>query len=82
MSNYPDPVDSSTVLPGEDCPEMPDLKPCPFCGEEVIDKGCYIEGSAPDECFVFFCFCTNCGASGPDTKNLEDAISAWNGRVV
>jgi Lar family restriction alleviation protein len=70
-------------LPGDDAEDgLVDPKPCPFCGEEVIDKGYDIEGSAPDECFVFFCFCTNCGASGPDTKNLEDTISAWNGRVV
>lgn len=74
MSNYPDPVDSSTVLPGEDCPELPDLKPCPFCGsEEVATAGQYP---------YLWMFCESCYAGGPYETDAEDAITAWNRRVV
>lgn len=74
MSNYPDDVDSSTVLPGEDCPEMPDLKPCPFCGSEDI-------GPILGEYGLWWVDCDSCHACGPLGDTELEAITAWNRRV-
>lgn len=74
MSNYPDDVDSSTVLPGEDCPELPDLKPCPFCGSEKV-------ATAVQYPYLWM-FCEYCYSSGPYETDAGGAINAWNMRVV
>lgn len=52
-----------------------ELKPCPFCGGEAIERRA---ASYP----VFWVKCEACEAEGP-TKALEkDAVEAWNRRAV
>ena len=74
MSNYPDPVDSSTVLPGEDCPEMPELKPCPFCGSDEFDV-CELQGD-------YWVECVECECRSSVCDDEEEAATAWNRRGV
>lgn len=50
------------------------LKPCPFCGsEEVIMEDGY---------GLFYVRCADCGASASYCETDEEAISAWNERVI
>lgn len=51
---------------------MEKLKPCPFCGSELIE--CYEE-----KCGPFYCICA-CGVCGPDGETEQEAIDAWNMR--
>lgn len=53
---------------------MPKLKPCPFCGWEVIWK--YETND-----YEFKCKCSKCGASSDSYGKLQEAIEAWNRRV-
>ena len=45
---------------------------CPFCGSKHI-KSDYMTGK-------FWLVCDDCGSMGPNGKNLEQAIDAWNKR--
>ena len=53
---------------------MVKLKPCPFCGRELLVvegwKGCvWVE-------------CINCNTEGPDKDTESEAIEAWNKRYT
>lgn len=50
-----------------------ELKPCPFCGENVwtIYAGCGEDHSV---------VCENCEAESPIAKSAEDAVKEWNTR--
>lgn len=44
-------------------------KPCPFCGSDDIRM---------DESIIDYCYCPDCGVSGPIAKSKERAINFWN----
>ena len=50
--------------------QMPDMKPCPFCGS----LGVAVVG--------FGARCGTCGAVGPFGPTEEDAARRWNQRVT
>ena len=73
---------------------MNELKPCPFCGNEVnIEKIplWYGNGRGYSGCYEFKIKCDNCGCTvhQPKTDSVyrseekarENAIKAWNRRV-
>lgn len=49
-------------------------KPCPFCGSEEASVDCGYG--------LFYVRCDDCGASASYCETVEQAISAWNERVV
>ena len=51
---------------------MEDLKPCPFCGEEM--------GELAGTGWVYV-ICRQCDARGPDMRRAEKAIKLWNTRA-
>lgn len=51
-----------------------ELKPCPFCGWGTVIDGGGLFSSA--------CQCNSCGAKTQNYKTWEDAVEAWNRRVV
>lgn len=73
---------------------MNELKPCPFCGNEVnVEKIplWYGNGRGYSGCYEFKIKCDNCGCTVDQPKNdsiyrseekaRENAIKAWNRRV-
>lgn len=54
---------------------MEELKPCPFCGENIYFS--IIENKPTKEYWVFCCNCETCG---PIKITKKEAISAWNKR--
>ena len=68
---------------------MPDLEPCPFCGNErIYTSGTYIVHDAYMGNIKEWCvYCYNlpnpssCGARVVSRKSQEDAISKWNRRA-
>lgn len=57
---------------------MADLKPCPFCGDKVINIYAY-DGCQRD-CSIYKIVCNRCGAQVQHRKVME-VIKAWNRRV-
>ena len=53
------------------------LRPCPFCGSEVIDM---FEGTVGGDYAA--AMCRQCHATGPEGSNREEAEELWNARVV
>lgn len=56
---------------------MSELKPCPFCGEEEIERD-------TEMCYGgmhYGVFCSNCGASTDLYTSVERAEEAWNRRA-
>ena len=45
-------------------------KSCPHCGSQYIDLSLVDEG--------YFCFCSDCGTSGPWEKTANKATTSWN----
>ena len=56
-------------LPPSDC----SVKPCPFCGREVVR-------TETGESNVHFVFCRYCHAHGPQGDTDQSAIEYWNMR--
>lgn len=52
-----------------------EIKSCPFCGK---DEGEDLYNDDADSIIR----CGNCGAIGPPTGFLSDAIEAWNNRKI
>ena len=52
---------------------MPDLKPCPFCGEK--------EAIRLTSWGLWRCWCVKCLAKTADELYKKDAIEAWNRRA-
>ena len=48
------------------------LKPCPFCGCELVKLRANNQ--------VWWVECADCTACGPSSRNFRIASSAWNGR--
>ena len=74
--------------------QMSDLKPCPFCGNEVeVEKIplWYGNGHGYKDCYEFKIRCKKCGCRVDQPKNdsvyrseeeaKKNAIEAWNRRV-
>ena len=54
---------------------MAELKPCPFCGSEIIEyDGTYVFGA-------WYVRCCRCGVNLPPFHTKEEAIKAWNTRT-
>lgn len=51
------------------------LKPCPFCGKELINESI----SFWDGLYAVNCW-WNCGIQGPKADTKEKAIALWNNR--
>lgn len=60
------------------------LKPCPFCGNDVASQGFWygaMPGDVPRGYHVFCLECSDTDAlDGPRRETLEEAIEAWNAR--
>jgi Lar family restriction alleviation protein len=54
---------------------MPELKPCPFCGNKKVGIQIYFDAVREYVC------CYKCYASGPLKQTGKAAIAAWNKRV-
>ena len=52
---------------------MAELKPCPFCGRELLS----IEGWKD----LFWIECINCQTEGPSGETKAEAIEKWNWRA-
>jgi Lar family restriction alleviation protein len=50
--------------------------PCPFCGSRLTPPD--LDGDAGSWVVV----CPDCGAIGPTQASKDDAITAWNQRVM
>lgn len=59
-----------------DAPE-PELKPCPFCGEDEMLTCANRDTEYGKEYSVF---CSTCGTSGPVTSSESNAVELWNRR--
>lgn len=49
-----------------------ELKPCPFCGGEAMER---------KSNKLYYVFCKNCSVKTVDSITKDAAIEAWNGRV-
>ena len=58
--------------------EMPELKPCPFCGGTKLHIN--TTHQSPGLCDTVRCQDENCGAEGPLGINEAEAIKYWNKR--
>ena len=58
---------------------MIELEPCPFCGWKRIK---ILEDDNPYLYYRFSSQCQNCGASAKLGHTKEEAIEAWNRRVI
>lgn len=61
---------------------MPNLKPCPFCGNEEIEiMHCHTPAVDPKKREPYFPIgCPNCGCWIDGNETERDAIEAWNRR--
>jgi len=57
-----------------------ELKSCPFCGCCVVSNGYHCEPGRDDGVWIVECF--ECQSDGPSGDTEDDAIAAWNKRVV
>ena len=61
--------------------KMADLKPCPFCGDKVINIYAYDPYNGyQGDCSIYKIMCNRCGAQVQHRKVME-VIKAWNSRV-
>lgn len=57
-------------------PELPALKPCPFCNRDSdLRVGEWLRGK-------WFVSCNGCDADGPMGRKREEAVAAWNRRTA
>jgi Lar family restriction alleviation protein len=50
--------------------------PCPFCGSRRTPPD--LDGDAS----AWIVVCPDCGGAGPSAASKDDAIAAWNSRVI
>ena len=58
---------------------MTELKPCPFCGGNNIEV---MRVFTVKSRYEFEVFCLTCKAAGPSGYRPDEAIDAWNRRVI
>lgn len=49
---------------------------CPFCQSQDVQWLWGVRDLKSP--IVFYCFCWNCRAKGPEAGNVEDAVELWN----
>lgn len=54
---------------------MPELKPCPFCGNNFPKIYCSQVYES------YYGYCSNCGVKTRKTDTKEEAIEVWNRRT-
>ena len=54
---------------------MANLKPCPFCGGEVILET--VDGNSPEECYIY---CPECGFESGVYSDPKFIVEKWNRR--
>ena len=59
--------------------EMLDMKPCPTCGSDQINRDEWPVPSIPKYQKVYFLQCTKCGHRGESGETEEEAIENWQG---
>ena len=58
---------------------MADLKPCPFCGSEVLEMD---KGDLHDDCDLWwYITCYDCPCQGVEALSKNEVIKAWNTRA-
>lgn len=55
---------------------MNDLKPCPFCGGEVILET--VDGNSPEECYIY---CPECDFESGVYSEPKFIVEKWNRRA-
>lgn len=56
---------------------MSDLKPCPFCGSNIVELNSFLPWA-----LFYWIECGRCGASGGRCQTVDKAVDAWNRRTV
>lgn len=85
-----EPVKAKAPEIAEEKKPMPDLLPCPFCGETAELDGVGYKGSA--DCYEVYVRCSGCSAStdgslvdqsgnNDEAYAIEQAVAAWNRRA-
>jgi len=57
-----------------------DVKPCPFCGEDIGFAGMTPDAFAKTT--TEFALACHCGATGPLRPTMQEALEAWNQRAA
>lgn len=55
---------------------MAELKPCPFCGGEVILET--VDGNSPEECYIY---CPGCDFESGVYSKPKFIVEKWNRRA-
>ena len=62
--------------------DIPELKPCPFCGGNDIDIDETDFGRADDPyCYIVSCKGCHANVYVDSDSTMEDAVAAWNRRA-
>lgn len=60
---------------------MTKLKPCPFCGSDILEMDKAQNPYSNFDDHFWFVTCYQCPCQGVEAKTKEEAIKAWNTRA-